>query len=141
MNAALEFIDDLDNLQERSKSNPSSLYPTGRCFDDAMEYMSLVFKESGKKALAQLTMVHGVIHIEGRAIVHGWIEDDKNVIEGKFLRGERVYAFLDLKEYYTELMVKDFVKYTAKQALMLNLQSGNFGPWLPRYRKMLRNEK
>jgi len=122
-------------LKLRSLSEKSSLFPTGRCFDDALDYVMHVV--GGLKNVAtfegDLYLVHAVCRWSGQPYAHAWAEHDGKVVEGKFLAGSRVYITHPKDEFYAAVIVdkSKLRRYSVREADRLNARYNHFGPWDP----------
>jgi len=114
------------------------LHPTGTCFDDASQiFVELVYRFP----LDRVRLVHGMTG-DGKGVVgsHAWVEVTND--EGKvavftegLMNGERRRGSLSRERFYEMLCVgEDVIRYTAEEALILDMKYGHCGPWEPRYR-------
>lgn len=123
----------------------STILPTHKCFDDALDY--LVERVKRKPELAHgssLILVHGICLIpegtdEGRRFAHAWVEEDDAVWQSGLLDGELIYYAMPLEDFTKALRVQESTRYTVRQAAMKNETSGHYGPWLDAYRALCRD--
>jgi hypothetical protein len=116
--------------------NNNTIYPTYSCFDDAMEFIDYVAQEYKNEDTSVITLVHGTIKgDDGNLHAHAWCEESglKVAIFAGFLRGEKVYFYSPLDEFYEKYRVQEKTHYTIKEALGHNLRTIHFGPWEPKY--------
>lgn len=113
-----------------------TLHPTGRCFDDALEFL----ENEARRGLTleqakRLCLVHGVcLSADGHLFAHAWVESgDDMVISAGLLRGKRIFYKMDRATYYAKWCVEEAHRYTLEQASSENYRSGHFGPWRPDY--------
>lgn len=128
------------SLRLKSLANPRDAFPTGRCFDDALDYVARVVGTSDDEKVwlarvaafqGDLFLVHGLAHWAGTPYAHAWAEHDGSVMEGKFVGGHKVYMKQDKARFYKELKIGRHVRYSVKEADALNAQHNHFGPWEP----------
>lgn len=132
-----EFTKDNTNLQERSRNDPTTLYPTCQCFDDSMDYLEHLLRNKGLEEARRAFLVHGMMTIAGTEILHGWVEYDGQVMDGKFLNGELVYIGISIEDFYKNFKVVDRVKYSLAEVVEMNSIHETYGPWEPRYLNIL----
>ncbi len=125
----------------------TNIYPTGHCFDDALDLMVEMLKAQeepgGDQTLhLRLRLVHGVCTFEdGHDYAHAWVEDieERKAYFTGIHNGERQYFVVEpASDYHEHLRVKDFVRYSYRQALTLNRLSAHYGPWVPHLRALCR---
>jgi len=113
------------------------LLPTGRCFDDAIEYLAARVK--GDPALAHgktLRLVHGLARAHdaaGTVYAHAWCEDGEDCWDAALLEGRRVYYRVARVEYYAARQIEETTHYTVRQAARANRRTRSYGPWKPQY--------
>jgi hypothetical protein len=84
--------------------------------------------------------VHGIVKgDDGGLHAHGWVEDSgtKVAIYAGVLKGEKVYFYTPLDEYYSGYRVQETTRYTIRDAVLNNLQTVHFGPWEPKYKALV----
>lgn len=128
------------NLAFKSKDQEIVLYPTGKCFDDALDYLEFLVKEDPSRAhTTEYQLAHGILDSGEYLYSHAWIETKESVIDGRILNDEKVMAEYDKTGFYIEMKVVERTLYTVKEACELNYISGHYGPWIEKYRKLCRN--
>jgi hypothetical protein len=103
-----------------------------------MELMEYAAKHQ-PEVLPAWRIVHAICEGQnGQLFAHGWVEDDcmEVALFAGMLQGEKVYMLARIEEFYKTYNVKESTKYTVKQALKHNLQSGHFGPWKQKYEEL-----
>lgn len=119
-----------------------TLYPTKHCFTDAMDWMEYVVKDSmeEKEGLPDMQLVHAICqgNYDGVEYSHAWVEDNclNVVISSGMLKGERVYYYVDKKDWYELHQVKEKSVYDFTQIVLRNLSTGHYGPWEEKYQKL-----
>jgi hypothetical protein len=121
----------------------SIIYPTHRCFDDALDFVTERMKEDPKGLENKLLVVHGIVLMpsgpdEGEPYAHAWVEEGSLVWQGGILDGERVYWSVEWSEFRDELRVQEATRYTLRQAYMENQRTNHYGPWLAKYEALCR---
>ncbi len=115
------------------------ILPTGSCFDDALDFLEGLAKEHNPiLRTGRLLLVHAIcLAPDGHEYSHAWVEqDEKFVIFRGIWLGVKNYFAASIDEYYRDAKVKDTTKYTPQQACIENHNSGNYGPWVERYKKL-----
>ncbi len=130
-----------------------TLLPTNKCFDDALDFISELFKQEPDSFPQapwpqKYMLVHGILTSkdDGHKYSHAWVETKEHCIDGRYrvieervvngkkeAKVEHVMAYFDRQGYYKEMGVTECTKYTARTAAFLNHSSGYFGPWEKRY--------
>lgn len=125
-----------------------NIYPTGKCFDDALELMMAILKENldasnrvDRDVWENLYLVHGFTNGMGRPSAHAWLEDDRSglVCFVGILDGKRENFAVPRDEYYRELKITDTTRYLYDDVLRLNRKHGHYGPWETKYQGFLRD--
>jgi hypothetical protein len=119
-----------------------NIYPTHKCFDDALDYLDFIAKTEGRDSLERHTLVHGIVVSSKNGIryAHAWLEDgDGNIIQGGILKGEKIYYAMSPTEFAEFLRVEEYTRYTPRQAVAENHRTGHYGPWVEKYRLQCRN--
>jgi hypothetical protein len=117
-----------------------TIYPTGECFTDALDFISEVLTENpeDRDALVEeLVLVHGIIldSADGHPIAHAWVEDTRTgrcIFKG-ILDGEAQYFGASQEEYYADCQVQETTRYTLREVWEHNQRTGHYGPWKPEY--------
>jgi len=126
------------------------LYPTHKCFDDAIDYLVFVAMTQGKAELIRYTLVHGILrpkHSNHGEYAHAWLElnngTDDICLDGRYLAKSEnnkearfVMCEFDRKGYYSEMGVLEVTKYTPAEAQAENIKHENYGPWIEKYRRL-----
>jgi hypothetical protein len=116
----------------------ADLLPTFHCFDDALDYLSERVKASPRLARSlSIMLVHGIARSEdGRRYAHAWVEESGKCWDAALYEGQRIWYSVPREEYYAARDIQATTRYTIRQAARLNLRSGHYGPWEPRYRAL-----
>jgi hypothetical protein len=114
----------------------NTVYPTYSCFDDSLEFISYVALEYKDEDTSMVSLVHGIVSgDDGGNYSHAWVEDDSTrvAIFAGMWKGEKIYFYAPIEEFYTQHRVKETTKYTIKEAIENNIRTIHFGPWEPKY--------
>lgn len=127
------------------------IYPTGTCFDDAMDFLELRLRvDPGLANGAGLLLVHGIATFTngmneddrvGEPFAHAWVEEGPSVWQAGILDGQRVVYAVDRNEFYAEMKIVDATRYTIREVWEQNVRSEHYGPWEPRYEALTRDGK
>lgn len=123
------------------------LLATGKCFDDAVDYISMVvLHEPARAHGTDLILVHGIARIPddnpedaGVRFAHAWVEDRGVVLDAKLLDGERLYVVHVRDEYYARMRVEAATRYTVRQVWQQNRRTKTYGPWRPEYLALVKD--
>jgi hypothetical protein len=125
------------------------IYPTHRCFDDAIEYCEEQARADAP-GWRDLILVHAIIlvpeenppgsdAVPGERAVHAWVEDGDLVWDAGVLEdGRRVRFSVERAEYYAHYRVQETTRYTMLEALIENQRSRSYGPWRSEYQALCR---
>ena len=117
-----------------------TIHPTNTCFDDALDYIEMLASSGVTPAvLNEHHVVHGVClwpqnqpgseSESDRRFAHGWVERGEWAIQCGLIEGVRVYYQMPRDQMHEYLRVQRFTRYTLREALHHNEQSGHYGPW------------
>lgn len=130
-----------------------TIFPTHRCFDDAMEFCEARARENHPSISTTLRLVHGIIHVPigqpaddeiqpGDESAHAWVEDGDLVYDAGVLPdGRRVVFTAEKASYYEHYRIETCTAYTMWEVLEQNRASGHYGPWRPEYQALCRPRK
>src|SRR4051812_46624940 len=125
------------------------IYPTHKCFDDAME-----FCEERARADApgwrELRLVHGIVLVPdgqppdaeaqpGDRSAHAWVEDGDLCWDAGIINGHYVRYSVERDEFYRHHRVQQTTVYTMVEALIENRRTRSYGPWRPEYQALCRS--
>ncbi len=136
----------MKKVPPKDAPDTNAIYPTGTCFDDALDLMVELLKAAGPvegEMLSQrLRLVHAacVWPEDGHLYAHAWLEDiGRGVayITGIY-NGERCHFEAPAAEYTEPLQVQDLIRYSYREAFHLNRASRHYGPWVPHLRALCR---
>ncbi len=120
-----------------------TIYPTGHCFDDALELISeLVMEKPARAHDATLLLVHGIAVGDGNGVpkghryAHAWVEDGDLCWDGGLVDGQRIYYAVKRTEWYAARRIVHTTRYSVEQACRENFRSGHYGPWRREYRAL-----
>lgn len=129
------------------KNPEHTIHPTGRCFDDAMdflEYLSLSGTDSSAMR-ARYRLVHGIYHGQTASgqqqrFSHAWVWDLalNTAIQCGFINGEELAYHITLDAFRENLRMEHETVYTVDQVAALNRQHNTYGPWEPAYLALCR---
>ena len=116
----------------------AALKPTGKCFDDALDFLEHMLKTEDRTAeIERYRLVHGImLDDQGQPYSHAWVEYGEWVFHGCFLGGIRGYAQIAKVEYYPGMKVQETREYTIPEAWAENRRTGHYGPWEARFRDL-----
>jgi len=110
-----------------------NIYPTGTCFDDAMELVEEIIK-SDKSKLSTLFLVHGICREPGGELFsHAWVEEGDSCYFDGIINGEQAHIECDRAGFHDHFDVQEFTRYTMHKAFTENIRTNNFGPWEEKY--------
>lgn len=116
------------------------LLPTGRCFDDALDYIEAEVRADVSRALdTELILCHGIVlapegnPFAGTPYAHAWVIDHGAIISAALLDGERVYYAMDPVTFIKIHRVQAFTLYSVEDAWRENDRTGMYGPWKEEY--------
>lgn len=127
--------------QTKGSSGPAkeaTIFPTGSCFDDALEFISERVTEN-RSAIDALLLVHGIALIPedqpeaGKPFAHAWVEEGAEVWQSGILDGERIYFSAPKEEILPKLRVQEATRYAVREAHAENVRTKSYGPWLEKY--------
>lgn len=120
-----------------------TIYPTGTCFDDALDGLAIALKSSPAEFyLDNYALVHAICRKPtGEEYSHAWFECKRPDADGGwvcyfegYVDGQRVQVCFDRKSFIEKYPIVEETRYTPRQAWELNEISGHYGPWIERYR-------
>jgi hypothetical protein len=127
----------------------AAIYPTGTCFDDALDYLVCRVLEDPRLIKGRrLLLVHGIGLIPADAayratpnapFAHAWVEEADVCWTTGLLNGERVLVRHDRGDFYRRLRIQSTTVYTPRQAHRENVRTNSFGPWRAEYLALCRN--
>lgn len=121
-----------------------TIFPTGTCFDDALEWLTELVKRSPLRGFTpNLFLCHGICLMHGiDPYSHAWVEEFGMVWFSGVIEEDKAMIKCDLKEFYDHFHVTEQVtKYTPWQAVEQNHAAENYGPWEQRYIDLTREGK
>jgi hypothetical protein len=136
------------------ETKPDPIEPTHTCFDDAMEFFEILRLDEPQVreyARTALRLAHGIcMAASGERYVHAWVEerlegDDPErvgwppvvVWQGMRYGAGKGWFAVDAEWFHKSYQVQECVRYEAQRFAMLNLRTGHYGPWEPRYLAMM----
>jgi len=130
-----------------------AIEPTHTCFDDALEFFELLRlsePEVQSYVRESLCIAHGICEsASGERWVHAWVEEIRDddpdradwprhvVWQGMRCGSGKGWFAVGAEWFYTAFRVQERELYRVEQFGMLNLLSGHYGPWNPRYLAMM----
>ena len=125
---------------------PTHIYPTHRCFDDAFEIIQDLIKygvdPEALKLVHALCRPDNVIVRIGEdkpgTIAHAWVEyscDDSTVlcVFRGVLDGVTLTLTTDSEDYHDSIKPYNITSYSIDEAIKMNLEYENLGPWVKEY--------
>lgn len=124
---------------EGDRAVQETIFPTGQCFDDAMEILVELLTVT-QVPPEQLRLVHAIALLpdEGTPFAHAWVEHGSQCLFLGLYQGTRVLCTVPRQEYYQRLRVQHRTKYTPWQAARENERTVSCGPWKAHYRSLTR---
>lgn len=121
-----------------------NVYPTHTCFDDAFDFLGELARDYPAALIFEgYKLIHAICLMpDDREYSHAWVESAAG--EAHFfgmLNGKKVRLTAEAKEYRRNLRVKEFTEYTTQDACKENLRHGNYGPWIPKYRRLCKDQE
>lgn len=120
----------------------SIVYPTGTCFDDAVEWINARCEDQPFLATTrQMMLVHAIVtnNETGEEYAHAWVEDSGMCVFAGIKDGERGYFAVRPDEYIKASKARLITRYTCRQLLKLCRQTGSSGPWKPEYLALVKD--
>lgn len=133
------------------------LQPTGKCFDDAIEFIEeSVTRDPDLAFNGGLWLVHAIARIPegqeqaGDLFAHAWCEQrvefgglPRGVVWHSALApaGHRIYLPEPRARYYRRLRVVNWTSYSIQEIWVENQRHGTHGPWLPEYLALTKQGK
>lgn len=132
-----------ENEREHERVEAHHVFPTGKCFDDALDLLVTLLKEAGPDEGAvlahRLRLVHAACEApDGHLYAHAWVE---NIAEreayfvGIYRRARHVFV-APTEEYHREIHLRSLIRYSYAEAFVLNRIHNHFGPWVPHLREL-----
>ncbi len=115
------------------------IYPTGHCFDDALDLIAALLQlaETPEVLADRLVLVHGIcLAPDGKPCAHAWVEDGDRCLFSGMLGGEQHVFAARHEAYYADLRVQEVTRYSVREAWAANRRHGTYGPWVPRYQAL-----
>lgn len=132
------MVSELEEVAELLK-NGVPIHPTHACFDDALDYIGDEIKRRRKSKLPALVLVHAIClkpedqPDAGQRFAHAWVEEGDLCVDHGVVNGVRITFKAKREEYYAGLRPEAMTRYTVREAALMNLKHGNYGPWEERY--------
>lgn len=136
------------------KLNGTTIYPTGKCFDDALDYISERVKANPSELnRTRLLLVHAICVIPegspnaGERFAHAWVEEvlsetERTAWQGGLLEdGLKVYFGAPVEQVYEFLKPSTVRVYTIAQAVQENIRTEHYGPWEPVFQALTKDGK
>ena len=125
------------------------LMPTGRCFDDALEFLQDRVKVNPRLATSdRLWLCHGICVgtgscadgsiAPGQRYAHAWVEERDPAVgqiawDAGLLDGERIFVVLPRDIFHDRRQVAACTRYTPVEAWAENNRTETYGPWRLEY--------
>jgi hypothetical protein len=119
-----------------------TLQPTGKCFDDALEFLWNAAHEHVNDLGTDFEnyhfnfpyrLMHGICRmpVHNTPYAHAWVENIKTShgFHAVLVNANRVFLKLPITELYEFLTPLYIVSYTAREAFEMNKRVGTYGPW------------
>jgi hypothetical protein len=115
-----------------------TLYPTHTCFDDALDFITLLVRHRQILNVwtTEWTIVHAMCQApDGELYAHAWAETRDIAVSAAIIDGKHTYFETARREYYKYFRPVELNRYTISEAITLNYRHGHYGPWERRYRE------
>jgi len=98
--------------------------PKGNCFPAAFDTLSKMMDDAESN---QFLLVHGNVARlpQDEEVNHAWVEDESTVYDNS----NGIHSEKEKAAYYEQLKISATRKYKLMDAMKLNIQHGNSGPW------------
>jgi hypothetical protein len=120
------------------------VYPTHKCFDDALEFIEGIIKDGeGRWAEEHLRLVHAICLLPGtdRRYAHAWVELDRTYcIQAGVIEGVKEYYSVLRRDLYRRLRVEVATYYDLAAIWRANRLTEHYGPWEPAYLALVRSD-
>ena len=106
------------------------LKPTGKCFDDAFEFVQSSIGDL--KDRGRYELCHGIgVFKSGRRYAHAWVYDviSDCFVDIKFYKGEKVAVEITTSELVKRYNLQTWITYNVWQMIYLNWRYGTQGPY------------
>ncbi len=111
------------------------IYPTGHCFDDALDLLVALLKAGADPE--RLALVHGIcLAPDGHHFAHAWVESTVSCLFRGLVEGTSHYFAVAHEQYYADARVQEVTYYSVREAWVANRRHGTYGPWIPRYKAL-----
>lgn len=134
------------------------LYPTGHCFDDALDFIERLAKTGALLSTwpaSYCVVVHGICHIPaglglrpedvgGKPFAHAWVQLGSLVVQAGLLKRtddpakDRIYYGLQWEEFADLLKPSKVWRYSMQEVWQENERTMSYGPWVPELQVLLR---
>jgi len=106
----------------------TTIFPTGTCFDDAIEQFGVLL-DANKHAM----LVHAIcVGDDGTRYAHAWVEEGGTAWDsGVLADGRRLAYAVPVLEFYSARRVEQKWRYSPLEMLRANRKHGTYGPWEP----------
>lgn len=127
-----------------------TIYPTGKCFDDALDFIEIMIRESmftKAELIDRFHLVHGIYeskHFQGgvkKRFSHAWVWDkqDDCAIQSGLIDNGLLYYEMPIKAFRKRMVLEKETVYSIEQAYQENVKHNNYGPWVPEYLELCKD--
>jgi hypothetical protein len=121
------------------------IYPTHKCFDDALEFIEGIIKVGGGPwAEDHLLLVHAICILPGtdRRYAHAWVEIDRAYcVQAGVIDGVKQYFSMRRQDLYRRLRVQVATYYDLQAIWRANRMTEHYGPWESEYLALVRSDE
>lgn len=121
----------------RTDRVPGVIYPTNRCFDDAVEIaMKLVANFPVHGMIRRIRIVHGLLTMpmDGTVFAHAWVLLDRDKVIQRGIQDDRVIEYaLTITEFRDLYNPDKCIQYSLKEIRGLIQRNKNCGPFNRRF--------
>lgn len=115
----------------------STIFPTHKCFDDALDLLCEILKRHPDAAETdEFRLVHAIVAPGGEEFAHAWVETDHGrgvALWFGIKEGKRQMFAVRVDEYRRDFKVVEALTYTPREAWEQNAKHGYYGPWTERH--------
>ena len=121
----------------RTDRVPGVIYPTNRCFDDAVEIaMKLVARFPAHGMLSRIRIVHGLLTMpmDSEVFAHAWVLLDRDKVIQRGIKDDMVIEYaLTVDEFRDLYKPAHCIQYSLKEIRGLIQRNKNCGPFNRRF--------
>ncbi len=125
-------------FEEIKMDEKTKLYPTKTCFDDAIDFLNLLYKKQPwyvEKMNKQWRVVHG--RADDGEFSHCWLTKGNSCFDFKLFKSEKIMVEYTREEFEKIYRPRKQIPYTVRDCCHLEKRVyGYAGPWDPEIRNL-----